>query len=82
MMIESNSDERDTQAIYTLKRLTEIVVVVDRLSCGSILYMSLDQLIFISLDWFAFFLCVYCNSLGFVFSESISYVFCEVRLLK
>ena len=82
MMIESNSDERDTQAIYTLKRLTEIVVVLDRLSCGSILYTSLDQLIFISLDWFAFFLCVYCNSLGFVFSESISYVFREVRLLK
>ena len=36
MMIESNSDERDTRAIYTLKRLTEIVVVVDLLSCGSI----------------------------------------------
>ena len=29
-----------------------------------------------------FFFCVYCNSLGFVFSESISYVFREVRLLK
>ena len=36
MMIESNSDERDTRAIYTLKRLTEFVVVVDLLSCGSI----------------------------------------------
>ena len=36
MMIESNRDERDTRAIYTLKRLTEIVVVVDLLSCGSI----------------------------------------------
>ena len=29
-----------------------------------------------------FFFCVYCNSLGFVFSESISYVFREVHLLK
>ena len=37
---KSNSDERDTRSIDTLKRLTEIVVVVDLLS----------------LHWFAFFL--------------------------
>ena len=36
MMIKSNSDERDTRSTDTLKRLTEIVVVVDLLSCGSI----------------------------------------------
>ena len=29
-----------------------------------------------------FFFCVYCNSLGFVFGESISYVFREVCVLK
>ena len=38
MMIKSNSDERDTRSIDTLKRLTEIiiVVVVNLLSRGSI----------------------------------------------
>ena len=38
MMIQSNSDERDTRSIDTLKRLTEIiiVVVVNLLSRGSI----------------------------------------------
>ena len=37
MMIKNNSDERDTRSIdSTLKRLTEIVVVVDLLSRGSI----------------------------------------------
>ena len=36
MMIKNNSDERDTRLIDTLKRLTEVVVVVDLLSCGSI----------------------------------------------
>ena len=36
MMIRGNSDERDTRSTDTLKRLTEIVVVVDLLSCGSI----------------------------------------------
>ena len=36
MMIKSNSDERDTRSIDTLKSLTEIVVVVDPLPCGSI----------------------------------------------
>ena len=38
MMIKSNSDERDTRSIDTLKRLTEIiiVVVVNLLSRGNI----------------------------------------------
>ena len=36
-MIRSNSDERDTRSIDgTLKRLTEVVVVVDLLSRSSI----------------------------------------------
>ena len=35
IMIKNNSDERDTRSIDTLKRLTEIVVVVDLLSRGS-----------------------------------------------
>ena len=36
MMIKNNSDESDTRLIDTLKRLTEIVIVVDLLSRGSI----------------------------------------------
>ena len=36
MMIKNNSDESDTRSIDTLKRLTEIVIVVDLLSRGSI----------------------------------------------
>ena len=37
VMIKNNSDDRDTRSIdSTLKRLTEIVVVVDLLSRGSI----------------------------------------------
>ena len=36
IMIKHNSDERDTRSIDTLKHLTEIVIVVDLLSCGSI----------------------------------------------
>ena len=82
MMIESNSDERDTRAIYTLKRLTEIVVVVGLLSHGSIYTRRWINWYSYLLIGSLFFFCVYCNSLGFVFSESISYVFREVRLLK
>ena len=54
IMIKSNSDERDTRSIDTLKRLTEIiiVVVVNLLSRGSIYTVRW----IISLDWFAFFL--------------------------
>ena len=36
IMIKHNSDERDTRSIDTLKHLTEIVIVVDLLLCGSI----------------------------------------------
>jgi len=36
MMIKTNSDEKDTRLIDTLKHLTEVVVVVDLLSHGSI----------------------------------------------
>ena len=36
MTIKGDSNERDTRLINTLKRLTEMVVVVDLLLCGSI----------------------------------------------
>ena len=82
MMIKGNSDERDTRSTDTLKRLTEIVVVVDLLSCGSIYTRRWINWYSYLLIGSPFFFCVYCNSLGFVFSESISYVFREVRWLK